>query len=263
MFNDDRKKIPLDEELHIIERVLAKVREMLGLTDKNFHLRLVLSGLKILGRPNICMHIVNVIEGRTYTNLISGFDMVNQENVTLPILSFVPDILDGKIRDTKNMPCFFHCGETHERDSTNVCDAILLDSKRLGHGFQIFLHPQLQKEAKDRDICIEACPISNLLLGYTTDLRNHPVRYLLHKGLQASISSDDPGFFGYDGVTMDYTMVYVAWELSIRDLKKFCLNGIKYSTIDDDQKEYLTNVLFPADWDKFIQHILTNYSDYK
>jgi hypothetical protein len=32
--------------------------------------------------------------------MISGFDMVNQENVTPPILTFVPEILDGKRRDS-------------------------------------------------------------------------------------------------------------------------------------------------------------------
>jgi adenosine deaminase CECR1 len=83
------------------------------------------------------------------------------------------------------------------------------------------------------------------LLGYTTDLRNHPVRFMLHKGLQASISSDDPGFFGYDGVTMDYLMVALAWELDLRDLKKLSLNGITYSSISPDKRAHLKNVVFP------------------
>lgn len=187
--------------------------------------------------------------------------MVNQENVTPPILSFVPDILDGKIKDSKgHLPCFFHCGETHDRDNQNIFDAVLLGTKRLGHGFQLFLHPHLQSVVKERDICIEACPISNLLLGYTTDLRNHPVRYMLSKGLQASISSDDPGFFGYEGVTMDYLVVFVAWDLCLRDLKKFCLNGINYASIEDAHKTYLRDELFPKAWKSFIDNINSNYS---
>ena len=127
-------------------------------------------------------------------------------------------------------------------------DAVLLGTKRLGHGFQLFLHPHLQTMVKEKDICIEACPVSNLLLGYTTDLRNHPVRYLLAKGLQASISSDDPGFFGYEGVTMDYLLTYVAWELSIRDLKKLSLNGITYSNVSDEEKRKLKEDVFTREW---------------
>lgn len=70
-----------------------------------------------------------------------------------------------------------------------------------------------------------------MVLGYTLDLRNHPVKFLMHHGVQVSISSDDPGFFGYEGVTLDYLFAYLAWDLDIRDLKKLSLNGITYSSI--------------------------------
>ena len=56
---------------------------------------------------------------------------------------------------------------------------------------------------------------------------------MLAKGIQVSISSDDPGFFGYEGVTMDYVYSTVAWDLELIDLKKLSLNGITYSTLDD------------------------------
>ena len=60
--------------------------------------------------------IYDLIEGRKFTNLIAGFDMVNEEDVTPPILEFVPEILEGKKFDKKyDMPCYFHCGETHDR----------------------------------------------------------------------------------------------------------------------------------------------------
>ena len=35
-----------------------------------------------------------------------------------------------------------------------------------------------------------------------------------------SISSDDPGLFGYEGVTLDWLYAAGAWELDIKDLKK-------------------------------------------
>ncbi len=176
-------------------------------------------------------------------------------------MTFVPEILDGKRRDNPQcLPCFFHCGETHDRDNQNVYDAVLLGTKRLGHGFQLFLHPHLQTVVREKDICIEACPISNLLLGYTTDLRNHPVRYMLSKGIQASISSDDPGFFGYDGVTMDYLITFVAWEFTIRDLKKLSLNGITYSSLEENKKKYLREEVFPKEWKEFIRRVNSEFS---
>lgn len=56
---------------------------------------------------------------------------------------------------------------------------------------------------------------------------------MLSLGVQASINSDDPGLFGYEGVTLDYIYAFGAWELTIRDLKKFSLNGIKYASITE------------------------------
>lgn len=112
---------------------------------------------------------------------------------------------------------------------------------------------------KQRDICIESCIVSNLLLGCVTDLRNHPVRYLLTKGIQASISSDGPTFFGYEGVTLDYLLAFVAWDISLRDLKRLCLNGILYSTVDDALKEYLLYEVFPKDWEAWVKNVIANY----
>ena len=135
----------------------------------------------------------------------------------------------------------------------------MLNSKRIGHGFQLFLHPHLQDQVKEKDICIEACPISNLLLGYVTDLRIHPVRFMLNKGIQVSISSDDPGFFGYEGVTMDYVFAFLAWDLDLKDLKKLSLNGITYSSLDKEHKNHLKNNIFTRKWKEFIDLVLEKY----
>lgn len=56
----------------------------------------------------------------------------------------------------------------------------MLGTKRIGHGFKLAEHPHLQQIAKEKQICIECCPVSNLVLSYTLDLRCHPTRYLLN-----------------------------------------------------------------------------------
>jgi len=75
---------------------------------------------------------------------------------------------------------------------------------------------------------------------------------MLHKGMQISISSDDPGFFGYEGVTMDYVMAACAWEMGIKDIKKLSLNGIKYSSSSTEKKKELTEKVFPKKWKEWI-----------
>ena len=82
------------------------------------------------------------LEDKRLAELIAGFDMVNEEDFTKPISSFAEDILDGKKQMEKlghkdGMKCYFHAGETHDRHRYNCHDAILLNTKRLGHGFQL------------------------------------------------------------------------------------------------------------------------------
>jgi len=132
------------------------------------------------------------------------------------------------------MTCFFHAGETHDRMRFNLHDSISFDTCRIGHGFQLQLFPYLQEQCKQKDICIEVCPLSNMVLGYTNDLRTHPMNILLCKGVQASINSDDPGLFGYEGVTLDWVYAVGAWQLDLRDIKKLNLNGIKYSSLSQE-----------------------------
>ncbi len=94
-----------------------------------------------------------------------------------------------------------------------------------------------------------------MVLGYTKDLRQHPVSYLIRRGIQASISSDDPGLFGYQGVTLDYVYATGAWDLNLRDLKQFSLNGIKYASISDTlKKEILSKYFYPM-WNEWVSKI--------
>lgn len=198
-------------------------------------------------------------EDQRLAELIAGFDMVNEEDFTPEIGTFADQILEARqdikiveqrkpIEVSEEMPTFFHSGETHDRNCKNLHDSIMLGTKRIGHGFQLMLFPYLQDLVKEKDICIECCPLSNMVLGYTKDLRTHPVSYMLSKGVQATISSDDPGLFGYEGVTLDYVYAVGAWELDIRDLKQLSLNGIKYSSILEEQKKYLREEIFDKKW---------------
>ena len=153
---------------------------------------------------------------------------------------------------------YLHCGESNSRDNNQLYDAILLDTKRIGHGFHLAYYPELQKIVKEKEMCIECCPVSNFVLGYVLDLRCHPARGFLHQGLPVSISPDDPGFMGYEGVTLDYLYVFICWELDIADLKQLVLNSIKYSSVTKDQKEDL-NTFFEYKWNRFLDYVLAKY----
>lgn len=124
-------------------------------------------------------------------DMIVGFDMVNEEDYNHGIDHFLESIIEAKERLGEDFQVIFHAGESYSRHNTEVFDAILLGSKRLGHGFNILQYPNLIEMVKEKDICIECCPISNRVIGYCTDLRLHPTRTLLKHGVKVSISPDD------------------------------------------------------------------------
>ena len=154
--------------------------------------------------------------------MVIGFDMVNEEDFTPSVEEFMPQIVEAILKAKgmgQEFPLYLHCGESVDKNHKQLYDAILLGTKRIGHGFHLAFHPELMKIVKQKEICIECCPVSNFCLGYILDLRCHPARTFLHAGLPVTISPDDPGFMGYEGTTLDYLYVFLAWNLDIADLK--------------------------------------------
>jgi adenosine deaminase len=66
------------------------------------------------------------------------------------------------------------------------------------------------------------------------------------------INSDDPGFWGSTGVTLDYAYAAIAWDLDLKELKQFAINGIKYSTLSEADKEECFNKFYESwrEWTK-------------
>ena len=111
---------------------------------------------------------------------------------------------------------------------------------------------------KDNNICIECCPVSNKILGYVHDVRSHPTRALLTHGVKVSINPDDHGFFNSPGVTMDFALVYLAWGLTLMDLKQLCLNSIEFASITNEDKQALTQ-FFNYKWKVFLAYVRGKY----
>ena len=61
-------------------------------------MKLIICGLKMFGRGHIQSQIDAIIEADKHTNLISGFDMVNEEDFNPPIDDFLDQIMAVKMK---------------------------------------------------------------------------------------------------------------------------------------------------------------------
>jgi len=179
---------------------------------------------------------------KAFPNLIAGFDLVGQEDLGRPLQDMIPEIFWFRKRlaeEGLNIPFFFHAGETlGDGDETdeNLFDAILLGTRRIGHGFSLFKHPLLIDMVKDKKILIESCPISNEILRLTSSIKSHPLPALLARGVPTALCNDDPAVFaeGYTGVSHDFWQALQGWDnLGLAGLGSLAENSIRWSAFED------------------------------
>ncbi|WP_020533986.1 hypothetical protein [Flexithrix dorotheae] len=194
---------------------------------------------------------------KKYPEMIKGYDLVAEEDAGNTSIYFLDNWLKMDSLQMVygvDLPLYLHDGESNWISNDNLYDAVLLNSKRIGHGFNLFRYPALIQKVKENNICVEVNPLSNQILGYISDLRMHPATYFMNQGVQISISPDDPGVFSYTGVTPDYWAIYLAWELDFQALKKLVWNSIIYSSLNEKEKEMSLKAL-EKKWAEWIDYV--------
>lgn len=123
-----------------------------------------------------------------FPDFLVGFDLVGQEDLGRPLKNYVEKLKDI----SQNGRFFFHAGETNWFNTAadeNLIDAILMNTKRVGHGYSLYKHPVLWAAIKEKDIAIEINPLSNQVLHLVQDLRNHPASFYISENVPIVVCS--------------------------------------------------------------------------
>ena len=142
----------------------------------------------------------------------------------------------GRLAQGRRPAVLSASGETSWAENENLYDAILLGAARIGHGVALIKHPRLMQIVKERGIGVEVCPISNQLLGYVSDLRNHPAVHYINAGLPVVLSTDNPAIFR-QSLSHDFYAAFMAWGLDLRSLKQLAMNSLIHSAMNPDEKK--------------------------
>jgi adenosine deaminase len=127
-----------------------------------------------------------------------------------------------------------HAGE--EGPAAYVREAVeLLNVDRIDHGNAALNDPSLVELLRARAIPLTVCPLSNLRLKGVSSLSQHPVREMLHKGLFATVNSDDPPYFG-GYVNENLIEVQRSLDLTCNDIVTLARNSFQASFIDESEK---------------------------
>lgn len=261
-----------DEHLYTLEsastphaEVMAIVREAYDKAkklDPDFSLSLIWANLRFLDKDLIFKDMFAALEAhKKDPDFIKGYDLVAEEDNGNPTLYHAEGFLKlNKAIQEENLDfhLYLHDGESSWMHVSNMYDAVLLGSKRIGHGFNLFRFPQLMELVKEKGICIEISPLSNQILGYVRDLRMHPASTYIRSGLEVVISSDDPQLFDYKGLSYDFWVAYMAWELDLATLKELCKNSLEHAALSDGEKEKAMKA-WENRWQGFVSDALVNW----
>lgn len=221
-----------------------------------------------------------------FPHLIAGYDLVGPEDLGRPLADLLPELFWFRKQcamEGVNIPFFFHAGETlgdgTDADS-NLYDAILLGTRRIGHGFSLYKHPLLIDMVKEKRILIESCPISNEVLRLCGSITAHPLPALLSRGVVCSLCNDDPAMLGQDtaGMSHDFWQALQGWKnLGLAGLGNLAENSVRWSAFEDqNQAEWIKGIKeaslggsvkaqrmqqWQVEWEKFCLWIVEEFGD--
>jgi adenosine deaminase len=99
-----------------------------------------------------------------------------------------------RIAAEAGLGCTVHAGEWAGAESVRA--ALGLPVRRIAHGVRAIEDPALVAELAEREIVLECCPTSNVVLGVFPSWEEHPLPRLMAAGVRVTLGSDDPPYFG-------------------------------------------------------------------
>ncbi|KAI9151973.1 Adenosine deaminase 2 [Paramyrothecium foliicola] len=195
---------------------------------------------------------------------IAGFDLVGEEAKGRPIKDFISELLEFRSMcdaEGLDIPFLFHCGETLDMGTDtdgNVIDALLLNSRRIGHGFALVKHPYIMQQMKARNICLEICPISNEILGLTPRASGHAMYQLLANKVHCTVNSDNGTLFR-SSLSHDFYQVMVGRsDMSLYGWKQLVLWSMEHSCLSDDERTDMMQ-RWESSWIQFLEWVVETY----
>ncbi|MDA5095646.1 adenosine deaminase [Aliiroseovarius sp. KMU-50] len=138
-----------------------------------------------------------------------------------------------------------HAGEWNGPDEVReALDALKVS--RIGHGVRSIEDLNLVERLVEEKITLEVCPGSNVFLGVFDRLENHPIAKLRERGVNVTVSTDDPPFFRTT-MTKEYEELQrvFGWdETDFADLNRVALDA---AFCNADTKARIAKLLEPKD----------------
>ena len=170
----------------------------------------------------------NINGGEPYPGIIGLGLHGNEEGYPPEIFAEAFQIV-AKKTETLSIP---HAGEiapTPGKGPESVEKAIdILGASRIQHGVLAIHDEVLMKKIKEKNICLDVCPSSNIQLSVFPNIQTHPLPILIKAGIPCSLGSDDPLLFG-PSLLDEFELCREQMHFSYKTLAQLARNSFHYS----------------------------------
>lgn len=128
-------------------------------------------------------------------------------------------------------------------ESQLIIEAIKdLAVERIDHGIRVVEDPKLMQHLAALKMPFTICPYSNLaLLNYT--FQTHPLKKMYDAGLNVSINSDDPAFFGGNYIAQNYLVAAEHMGFTCQELVQCARNSFLSAFCSPERKVECLKIL--------------------
>ncbi len=219
---------------------LAAIKDAADEAEAKFGITLrgIVTGIRHFG-PEACKPAARCA-AETFGDFITGYGMAGGEMVGRPgdyAYSF-------DMAREAGLPLTCHAGEWG--GATMVKETIRdLKVERIGHGIGAIEDRAVLDEIIEKDIMLEVCPGSNVVLKAVEDWASHPIVKLRDAGVKVTVSTDDPPFF-HTTMTAEYTMLNRTFGWEVEDFQQLNQTAIAAAFCDEDTRTCITKRLEPT-----------------
>lgn len=219
--------------LAAMEDAAREAEETLDITLKG-----IVTGIRHFG-PEACKPAA-LCAAETFGDFITGYGMAGGEMVGRP----ADYAYSFDMAREAGMPLTCHAGEWG--GAAMVAETIRdLQVQRIGHGIGAIDDLALLEEIAEKDIVLEVCPGSNVVLKAVDSWATHPIVKLRDAGVKVTVSTDDPPFF-HTTMTAEYQMLHQTFGWGEDNFKMVNKTALAAAFCDQDTKARVAKRLEPA-----------------
>jgi len=135
------------------------------------------------------------------------------------------------------LKCVAHAGEEGPPDYIReALDLLAVD--RIDHGIRCMEDEALVERLVAEQVPLTVCPLSNVRLRAVDTLPEHPLPRMLERGLNVSVNSDDPAYFG-GYIDENFRQVRSAFGFSTAQMADLAANSVMSAFLTDSRRREL------------------------